>query len=179
MKFDTHKDQQLDTSASVDCFLHENKYISQERKSDEQTELGRNVYYQPTAIFTPVVSAERIKRPGLVDVNVDDLAIALGDLLLGDVDDSKNVAPETDPETNTKEVSPSTKRLIIDAPEACNPSLGRCKQSMVHNKTMQVVEVTRSMRLVGQQRGWYQGLVGWVCKIIEISLGYFINFHIV
>jgi hypothetical protein len=143
MKLDTRKDQPLTTTSTpTGCFTHKSRFVSPEEDRQDTKGLGRNVYYGTTVFFTPVLASERLPRDGrsclLTSDGVDDLSRFLDSLSLD----------TTTKETKEKRgVSPSTERLILETPEACNPSFGRCKQTMADPKTNTLLEVTRSLRL--------------------------------
>jgi hypothetical protein len=147
MKFDTRKDQPL-TAASTPtgCFTHKNRFVSPEDRHDIKG-VGRNLYYGTTVFFTPVLASERLPRDErsclLTSDGIDDLSRVLDSLSLGTTTKEKGAPPKKE----KLGVSPSTERLILESPEACNPSFGRCKQTMVDPKTSTLMEVTRSLRL--------------------------------
>jgi hypothetical protein len=129
------------------CFTHKNRFVSPEDRQDTKG-LGRNVYYGTTAFFTPVLASERllprdVRSCLLTSDGVDDLSRVLDSLSI----DTTTKEKSTSPPKEKRVVSPSTERLISETPEACNPSFGRCKQTMVDPKTKALLEVTRSLRL--------------------------------
>ncbi|GAX18088.1 hypothetical protein FisN_25Hu064 [Fistulifera solaris] len=158
MKFNSHKDKPLkDNKSPVSILIHENKHIPDKHTSDASG-LGRCVFMEPTVFVTPALSSQRLqatKRPGLV--SVDDLVKDLSKLLIStkDHDESKEsdngkVSPSKDKNghvSQSKTASPRVIRLLNETPEAFDADLGRCVQSMIDDKTFQVTQVTRSLRL--------------------------------
>jgi hypothetical protein len=142
-------DQPITTTSTPTCtccFPHKNRFASPVDRQDTEG-LGRNVYYGTTVFSTPpILTSERlVSRDGrfclLTSDGVDDLSHVLDSLSID------TATKEKGPPEEKRGVSPSTERLISETPEACNPSFGRCKQTMVDPKTNTLWEVTRSLRL--------------------------------
>lgn len=167
MKFNTRQDKSLkDNSSSVSIFVHENKDIPDIHTS--ASGLGRSEFMEPAVFFTPVLSSQRVdmtKRPDLV--SVDDLVKDLGKLLISDdrKKDSKHAKEhESSKENNgpaarSTAPSPHVIRLLNETPEAFDEDLGRCIQSTIDDKTLQVSLVTRSLRL----KAWTNSESGETC----------------
>ena len=151
MKFDNRKDHAVLPETTKSCYLHKNKFVEKpDEKQDDgskdakKSPEGRTKSFWVNAFLTPVLSSERITDKGgrcLVD-GVDELSKALENLMIGE-DDEKAT-----PKEESKKMIASTKKLILETPEARDPALGLCRQAMVDPTTNKVVEVIRSMRLV-------------------------------
>jgi hypothetical protein len=112
---------------------------------------------EPTVFVTPVLSSQRVQATKRQDlVSVDELVKDLGKLLIGNEDHQKSKdhhdkeSPSKDKNghvSQSKTPSPHIIRLLNETPEAFNEDLGRCVQSMIDDKTFQVTQVTRSLRL--------------------------------
>ena len=137
MKFNTHQEKPL---AAEGCFLHRNPAIPESRQA-ETGGLGRVSRSIANIVVVPVLSSERLKTKTTVlnKEDVDELTRTLEILSIG----KKEAEKET---PKKKSVSPSTKKLLDETPEAFNPSLGRSKHSFVDPQKHEVVEVTRSLR---------------------------------
>lgn len=102
MKIFNTKDRKQVTPISEHAFVRPNKFIPKSA-ADETSDLGRQVYYEPVIVYTPVYVSKRTPNKNTLSMDdVDELNRKLDALLLGDKnDDSKVVEADILPEPTT------------------------------------------------------------------------------
>jgi hypothetical protein len=152
MKFDTNHDQPLTTESYPKikmCYVRKNEVIPITPSNTNGK--GRCSLFWVNSFLTPVMSSERLAskddRCLVSNDGVDELMCSLERLNLTG---TPEILPrEERKKTERSAVSPiSIVKLINETPEAKNPKLGRCLQTMINPSTMMAIEVKRSMRLV-------------------------------
>lgn len=129
-----------------------NKGNDSDIRNDDE---GRTVKYEPTMIFTPVMSSSRTQRgspdhPRLERDDVNDVCTMLNNLFLKEAGSTtitakpEGITHEMKPEITPKVKSEKTKVARTINNEA---QLGRVKVSVLSPKTMSPVTVHRSGRL--------------------------------
>jgi hypothetical protein len=161
MKFDTKKDLQTGAAVAMpecnNCYVKDNTAIPEKKyehpftpdhRDDKQ---GRQVFFEPTVVFTPILASQRLRDNDsitsknnlclLTPSGVDTLAERLNALFLGEnaTATSRNNCACVEKETNPKKRND----------DAMN-GWGRFEHSVRHPVTRRTVTVQRSYRLAGK-----------------------------